>query len=68
MPNRFFVKRHCWRGLEYRFAQFFLAKNFYRKECKRGGLAPLPSFVLVAPSNLRVVCAYAFRRYEQNLR
>ncbi|EIO1204228.1 hypothetical protein LQE05_003196 [Salmonella enterica] len=42
VPNRFFVKRQCWRGLEYRFAQIYLAKNFYRGKRKRGGLVPLP--------------------------
>ncbi|EDQ1305401.1 hypothetical protein GPO54_002817 [Salmonella enterica] len=42
VPNRFFVKRQCWRGLEYRFAQIYLAKNFHRGKRKRGGLVPLP--------------------------
>ncbi|HAF2220282.1 TPA: hypothetical protein G9B69_002813 [Salmonella enterica] len=42
VPNRFFVKRQCWRGLAYRFAQIYLAKNFYRGKRKRGGLVPLP--------------------------
>ncbi|ELC4820978.1 hypothetical protein RJJ07_003279 [Salmonella enterica] len=42
VPNRFFVKRQCWRGLGYRFAQIYLAKNFYRGKRKRGGLVPLP--------------------------
>ncbi|EBG8826277.1 hypothetical protein FJQ28_11285 [Salmonella enterica] len=68
MPNRFFVKRQCWRGLEYRFAQIYLAKNFYRRKCKRGGLVPRSQPGLVAPSNLHVACAYAFRRYERDLR
>ncbi|EGZ5754533.1 hypothetical protein J4S47_000981 [Salmonella enterica] len=68
VPNRFFVKRQCWRGLEYRFAQIYLAKNFYRRKCKRGGLVPRSQPGLVAPSNLHVACAYAFRRYERDLR
>lgn len=68
VPNRFFVKRQCWRGLGYRFAQIYLAKNFYRGKRKRGGLVPRSSSALVAPSNLRVACRYAFRRYERNLR
>ncbi|EDT7399825.1 hypothetical protein AHX81_001208 [Salmonella enterica subsp. enterica] len=68
VPNGIFVKRQCWRGLEYRFAQIYLAKNFYRKECKRGGLAPPPWFDLVTPSKLRADCVCAFRRYELNLR
>ncbi|ASD86839.1 hypothetical protein DOI44_07310 [Salmonella enterica subsp. enterica serovar Panama] len=68
MPNRFFVKRQCWRGLAYRFAQIYLAKNFYRGKRKRGGLVPRSSSGLVAPSNLRVAFAYAFRRYERDLR
>ncbi|ECC3463411.1 hypothetical protein AA471_12100 [Salmonella enterica subsp. enterica] len=68
VPNGFFVKRQCWRGLEYRFAQIYLAKNFYRGKRKRGGLVPLPSSALVAPSILRVAFAYAFRRYEHDLR
>ncbi|EJJ3924107.1 hypothetical protein NI370_001731 [Salmonella enterica] len=42
VPNRFFVKRQCWRGLEYRFSQIYLAKNFYRRKRKRGGLVPRP--------------------------
>ncbi|EDX2760100.1 hypothetical protein B1Q37_000704 [Salmonella enterica subsp. enterica serovar Braenderup] len=42
VPNRFFVKRQCWRGLAYRFAQIYLAKKFYRGKRKRGGLVPLP--------------------------
>ncbi|EBM3801220.1 hypothetical protein FMQ97_09175 [Salmonella enterica] len=68
MPNRFFVKRQCWRGLEYRFAQIYLAKNFYRGKRKRGGLVPRSSSAPVAPSNLRVACAYGFRRYERDFR
>ncbi|EGY4992401.1 hypothetical protein JHT54_003688 [Salmonella enterica] len=68
VPNRFFVKRQCWRGLGCRFAQIFLAKNFYRGKRKRGGLVPRSSSALVAPSNLRVACAYAFGRYERDLR
>ncbi|HAF1405085.1 TPA: hypothetical protein G8M00_003666 [Salmonella enterica] len=36
----FFVKRQYWRGLAYRFAQIYLAKNFYRGKRKRGGLVP----------------------------
>ncbi|EBW6361108.1 hypothetical protein DPU24_09715 [Salmonella enterica subsp. enterica serovar Oranienburg] len=68
VPNRFFVKRQCWRGLEGFFAQIYLAKNFYRKKCKRGGLVPPPWFGLVTPSNLPAACVYAFRRYELNLR
>ncbi|ECK1871849.1 hypothetical protein FQV65_18185 [Salmonella enterica] len=42
VPNHFFVKRQCWRGLGYHFAQIYLAKNFYRGKRKRGGLVPLP--------------------------
>ncbi|EIN1958822.1 hypothetical protein LOI60_000640 [Salmonella enterica] len=68
VPNRFFVKRQCWRGLGYRFAQIYLAKNFYRGKRKRGGLVPRSSSSLVAPSNLRVAFAYVFRRYERDLR
>ncbi|HAF8818408.1 TPA: hypothetical protein G5V04_003913 [Salmonella enterica] len=68
VPNRFFVKRQCWRGLKECFAQIYLAKNFYRKKRKRWGLAPPPWFELVAPSNLPAACVYAFRRYELNLR
>ncbi|EEH6710935.1 hypothetical protein GZ367_003584 [Salmonella enterica] len=40
VPNRFFVKRQCWRGLEYHFTQIYLAKNFYCGKRKRGGLVP----------------------------
>ncbi|MGG6018294.1 hypothetical protein ACQSE7_19485 [Salmonella enterica] len=68
VPNGIFVKRQCWRGLAYRFAQIYLAKNFYRKECKRGGLVPPPWFDLVTPSKLRAMFVYAFRCYELNLR
>ncbi|EJJ3988448.1 hypothetical protein NI343_004283 [Salmonella enterica] len=68
VPNRFFVKRQYWRGLAYRFAQIYLAKNFYRGKRKRGGLVPRSSSGLVAPSNLPVACAYAFRCYERDLR
>ncbi|HIF3098665.1 TPA: hypothetical protein ACXZT8_000321 [Salmonella enterica] len=66
VPNRFFVKRQCWRGLEGCFAQIYLAKIFYRKECKRGGLVPPPWFGLVTPSNCPAACVCAFRRYEMN--
>ncbi|EHL2774625.1 hypothetical protein KCE64_004426 [Salmonella enterica subsp. enterica serovar Hvittingfoss] len=66
MPNGIFVKRQCWRGLGYCFAQIYLAKNFYRRKRKRGGLVPPPSSGLVTPSKLRAVCVYAFRRYELN--
>ncbi|HGB5892458.1 TPA: hypothetical protein ACIVVN_000719 [Salmonella enterica subsp. enterica serovar Kottbus] len=66
VPNRIFVNPQCWRGLEYRFSQIYLAKNFYRKKRKRWGLAPPPWFELVAPSNLPAVCVCAFRRYELN--
>ncbi|EEG3093072.1 hypothetical protein GXS56_003453 [Salmonella enterica] len=66
MPNRFFVKRQCWRWLEGCFAQIYLAKNFYRKECKRGGLAPPPWVGLVVPWNRSTACVCTFRRYELN--
>ncbi|EAM8272196.1 hypothetical protein FEQ50_15100 [Salmonella enterica] len=62
MPNHIFVKRQCWRGLEYRFAQIYLAKNFYRGKRKRGGLVPLPSFFLVTPSNRHACDTHALRR------
>ncbi|EAN5731406.1 hypothetical protein EJD04_00425 [Salmonella enterica] len=62
VPNRFFVKRQCWRGLGYRFAQIYLAKNFYRGKRKRGGLVPLPSFFLVTPSNRHACDTHALRR------
>ncbi|EMV0392190.1 hypothetical protein AABH71_004235 [Salmonella enterica] len=68
VPNGIFVKRQCWRGLGYRFAQIYLAKNFYRRKRKRGGLVPPPWFDLVTPSKLRADCVCAFRRYELNLR
>ncbi|HAG0017472.1 TPA: hypothetical protein G8O67_004858 [Salmonella enterica] len=68
VPNGIFVNRQCWRGLEYRFAQIYLAKNFYRRKRKRGGLVPPPWFDLVTPSKLRAASVYAFRRYELNLR
>ncbi|ECJ2221587.1 hypothetical protein FNS94_06700 [Salmonella enterica] len=68
MPNRIFAHPQYWRGLEYRFAQIYLAKNFYRRKRKRGGLVPPPWFGLVTPSKLRAVCVCAFRRYELNLR
>ncbi|EBA9764632.1 hypothetical protein CFJ40_20715 [Salmonella enterica] len=68
VPNGIFVKRQCWRGLEYRFAQIYLAKNFYRRKRKRGGLVPPPWFDLVTPSKLRAACVCAFRCYELNLR
>ncbi|EAQ4447074.1 hypothetical protein FAN38_01255 [Salmonella enterica] len=68
VPNGIFVKRQCWRGLEYRFAQIYLAKNFYRRKRKRGGLVPPPWFDLVTPSKLRAMFVYAFRCYELNLR
>ncbi|EIO3283196.1 hypothetical protein LQI46_005135 [Salmonella enterica] len=66
MPNGIFVKRQCWRGLAYRFAQIYLAKNFYRRKRKRGGLVPPPWFGLVTPSNRPAACVHAFRRYEMN--
>ncbi|ECO0849872.1 hypothetical protein AA073_11040 [Salmonella enterica subsp. enterica serovar Newport] len=56
VPNGVFVKRQCWRGLEYRFAQIYLAKNFYRRKRKRGGLVPPPWFDLVTPWNLPAAC------------
>lgn len=68
VPNGIFVKRQRWRGLGYRFAQIYLAKNFYRRKCKRGGLVPPPWFGLVTPWNFLATCVYAFRRYELNLR
>ncbi|HFZ3847186.1 TPA: hypothetical protein ACIKD5_004489 [Salmonella enterica] len=68
VPNGIFVKRQCWRGLEHRFAQIYLAKNFYRRKRKRGGLVPLPWFGLVTPSKLRADCVCVFRCYELNLR
>ncbi|EDJ1207926.1 hypothetical protein GEX85_15105 [Salmonella enterica] len=64
VPNRIFVKRQCWRGLAYRFAQIFLAKNFYRKECKRGGACAAavicPRCAVKSPRSVRV-CFQALR-------
>ncbi|ECC8524579.1 hypothetical protein DKF91_17315 [Salmonella enterica] len=66
VPNGIFVKRQCWRGLAYRFAQIYLAKNFYRRKRKRGGLVPPPWFDLVTPSNRHTHRVHDFRRSDRH--
>ncbi|HAF2130032.1 TPA: hypothetical protein G9F27_004292 [Salmonella enterica] len=67
VPNGIFVKGQCWRGLAYRFAQIYLAKNFYRRKRKRGGLVPPPWFFLVTPSNRPARRVHDFRRSDRLL-
>ncbi|ECW2125212.1 hypothetical protein F6B59_20995 [Salmonella enterica] len=66
MPNGIFVKGQYWRGLGYRFAQIYLAKNFYRRKRKRGGLVPPPWFFLVTPSNCHARRVDDFRRSDRH--
>ncbi|HBM0785057.1 hypothetical protein [Salmonella sp. NW603] len=58
VPNGIFVKRQCWRGLEYRFAQIYFGKKFLSQKAQaRGACAAAvvwPRYAVKTPCGVRV--------------